>query len=402
MNKATIRELAGRLKAKRVFLRVDMNTPQDKDGNVTDDTRIRASLDTIRYLVDKGAKVILCAHLGRPKSKADKQFTLKPVYKRLCELMPNTKIAFAPDSIGPKVEAMISEMSDGHVLLLENIRFYEEEKKNDPAFAKKLANLADYYVNDAFGAAHRAHASTEGIAKYLPAVCGFLMEKEIKILGEAINNPRRPLTVIMGGKKVSDKMGVINGLLRVANNVLIGGGMSYTFAKAHGGEVGNSIVDNDSLDYCVQVVKDAKAKGITFVTAIDSVVADDFSNDAHIMVAPTNKIPAGWEGLDIGEKTIEEFKKVIAKSGTVIWNGPLGVSEMSNFANGTTQIANAILESGAVAIIGGGDAAAAVTRMGLADKFTHISTGGGASLEFLEGKKLPGVEALLGKDAKIA
>jgi len=402
MNKATIRELAGRVKGKRVFLRSDLNTPQDKEGNITDDTRIRASLDTIRYLADKGARIILSAHLGRPKSKADTQFTLKPIYERLCELLPQTKIFFAPDSIGPEVEKMVSNLGDGQILLLENIRFYKEESENDMAHAKKLASLADYYVNDAFGAAHRAHASTEGIAKFLPAVCGFLMEKEIKILGEAINNPRRPLTVIMGGKKVSDKMGVINGLLQVANNLLIGGGMSYTFAKAHGGEVGNSIVDESSIDYCKQVVKDAKARGVNMITAIDSVVADDFSNDAHTMVVPTNKIPAGWEGLDIGEKTINEFKKVIAKSGTVIWNGPLGVSEMPTFANGTTQIANAILDSGAVAIIGGGDAAAAVARMGIADRFTHISTGGGASLEFLEGKKLPGVEALLGKEVKIS
>ncbi|MCL2756311.1 MAG: phosphoglycerate kinase [Firmicutes bacterium] len=401
MDKATIRDFAN-VKGKRVFLRSDLNVSQDKDGNITDDTRIRASLDTIRYLVDKGARVILCSHLGRPKTKADTQYTLKPVHERLCELLPNVKVLMAPDCIGSEVEKMVSELGDGQILLLENIRFYAEEPENDPAFAKKLSQLADYYVNDAFGVSHRAHASLEGITKYLPSVAGFLMEKEIKILGEAISNPRRPLTVIIGGKKVSDKIGVIDGLLKVANTILIGGGLGYTFAKAAGGEVGDSIVDEESIEYCKQVVKEAKKLGVTLVTSLDSVIADGFSNDAHTMIVQTTKIPAGWEGLDIGEKTIDEFKKHIAKSGTIIWCGPLGVFEMEKFANGTKQIANAILESGAVTIIGGGDSVAAVTKFGLASKFTLVSTGGGASLEFLEGKKFASVEALLGKNVKIS
>ena len=396
--KATVRELE-HLKGKRVLLRCDLNVPQKKDGTIDDETRIVASVDTMQYLLDRGARVIVMAHLGRPTNK--NELSLRPVFERIKELMTGTKVSFAPDCVGKEVEKLVGAMKDGELLVLENIRHYPEETKNDQEFAKKLASLADYYVNDAFGAAHRAHASTHAITTYLPSVAGLLMEREIKILGEAISNPRRPLTIIMGGKKVSDKMGVINGLLPVANNILIGGGMSYTFTVAHGGQVGNSIVDEPSIDYTKQVVIDAKERGVNLVLPVDSVVADKFSPDAHTMVTQTNKIPNGWEGLDIGPKTIEDFKKYISKSGTIIWNGPVGVSEFEKFANGTQQIAHAIIESGAVSIIGGGDAAAAVTRLGLADKFTHISTGGGASLEFLEGKNLPGVAVLLDKAVKI-
>ena len=398
MKKATVRELEN-LKGKKVFLRCDLNVPQNDDGSIADETRIVASLGTIRFLLDRGARVIAASHFGRPKNKDE--FSLKVVFDRLVQLLEGYKLKFAPDCVGKEVEKMANNLKDGQLLLLENLRWYKEETANDADFAKKLSVLADYYVNDAFGAAHRAHASTHGITSYLPAVAGLLMEKEIKILGEAISNPRRPLTIVMGGKKVSDKIGVINGLLPVANNILVGGGMSYTFAKAHGGQIGNSLLDEGSLDYCRQLVKDAKARGVNLVLPSDSVVADRFSPDAHTMITPTGEIPNGWEGLDIGPKTVEDFKKYIAKSGTVIWNGPVGVSEFDRFANGTREIAHAIVSSGAVSIIGGGDAAAAVNSLGLADKFTHISTGGGASLEFLEGKVLPGVEALLDRDVKI-
>jgi len=397
--KANVRNLVD-VKGKRVLVRADLNVPQEKDGSISDETRIVESMATIRFLLDKGARVVLCSHLGRPKGK-DPKFTLAPVFKRLQELLPKNKVFFVEDCIGKKVEDAAKALKDGELLLIENLRFYDEEKNNDLEFAKKLSQLGTYFVNDAFGAAHRAHASTQGVTNYLPSVAGFLMEKEIKILGEVISAPRRPLTVIIGGKKVSDKMGVINALMGLANTILIGGGMSYTFAKAFGGEVGNSIVDEASLEYCKEVVATAKAKGITLAYAVDSIVADKFAPDAHTMQAPTNKIPTGWEGLDIGPKTIEEFKKLIAKSGTVLWNGPMGVSEFEIFANGTREVAKAIIDSGAVSIIGGGDSASAAVRFGLADKFTHISTGGGATLEFLEGKELPGYASLLGNEAII-
>ena len=395
---ATVRELVD-LKGKRVFLRADLNVPIF-DGKIGDETRIQASLKTLQYLLDKGAKVIMASHLGRPKGKEEKH-SLLPVYDRLMELLPDTNIAFAPDCIGKATEAMVEDLKNGELLLLENLRFYKEETANDEAFAKKLSAFADYYVNDAFGAAHRAHASTQGITRFIPAVMGFLMEKELKILGEALQSPKRPFTVILGGKKVSDKMGVINNLLDIANTILVGGGMAFTFAVADGGSVGNSIVDEESIEYCKEVQKIAKQKGVKLIIATDCIAADEFSPAAHTQVVDNHDIPDGWEGLDIGPATIELFKKHIKGSGTVMWNGPMGVSEFEKFAKGTTEIADAVIESKAVSIIGGGDTASAVVRFGIADKFTYISTGGGASLEFIEGKTLPGVESLLGKEARI-
>ena len=400
MEKSTVREI-GELKGKRVFLRADLNVPQDDNGKITDDTRIRESLATLRFCIEKGARVVLCSHLGRPKSKEDKQWSLKPVAERLKELLKGVKVTLANDCIGTEVEKQVAALEDGQVLLLENIRFYKEETSNDPKFAKQLAGFADYYINDAFGAAHRAHASTEGITKFLPAVAGFLLEKEIKILGESVNNPKRPLTVIIGGKKIGDKIPVIDNLLKIADAIIIGGGMTYTFVKAQGGEIGNSIVDASKVDYCRDVIKAAKDAGVKLLLSLDTVAADNFAPDANTKIVDVYKIPEGWEGLDIGPKTIENMKKVIKDSGTIIWCGPLGVSEFEIFANGTREIAKAITDTKAVTIVGGGDSASAVVRLGYGDKFTHISTGGGASLELLEGKILPGVAALYDMGVKI-
>jgi 3-phosphoglycerate kinase len=394
MEKATLRELND-IKGKRVFIRVDHNVPQDEGGQITDDTRIRESLGTIRYCLDKGARVILCTHLGRPKGK-DKTFSLAPVAKALGKLLPY-KVIMANDCIGPEVEAQVASLKDGQILLLENIRFYAEETDNDPLFTGRLAGLADVYVNDAFGTAHRAHSSTEGIAHHLPAVAGLLMEKEIDILGKAILNPKRPLVVIIGGKKIADKMPVIDNLLNLANTIIIGGGMTYTFIKAQGGNVGNSIVDDNKIEYCKNVIKSAKERGINLLLTVDTVAADRFSNDANTQIVDIFSIPNGWEGLDIGPKTIAKIKDALKGSGTIIWNGTLGVNEFEKFIVGTREVAKAIGEAtkaGAITIVGGGDSAAAVAHLGLTDKFTHISTGGGASLEMLEGKILPGVAAL--------
>jgi phosphoglycerate kinase len=394
MEKATIRNFKD-IKGKRVFIRVDHNVPQDDKGAITDDTRIRESLDTIKFCLDKGAKVILCSHLGRPKSKADVIYTLKPVVERLKTYLKGVNVTMCDDSIGTKVENAIKKMKGGEIVYLENIRFYPEEQANDQKFAKSLAALCDFYVNDAFGAAHRAHASTEGIAHFVPAVAGFLMEREVKILSDAIENPKRPLTIIFGGKKISDKIGVLNNLLNIADNILIGGGMAYTFAKSNGGKIGNSIFDEPSLDYCKEVVKRAKAKKVNLLVGCDCVAADKFSPDANTRIFNSGDIRDGWEGLDIGPKTVDAFVKVIKKSGTVIWCGPLGVTEFDKFAGGTNAIGKAVIESSAITIAGGGDTAGAMVKLGYAPKFTHISTGGGASLELLEGKNLPGVAALL-------
>lgn len=395
MNKKTIKDL-GNIKGKRIFVRADLNVPQDETGKITDDNRIRESLATLKYLLENGARVILCSHLGRPKGK-EEIWSLKPVAQLLRKLLPKNNIIMANDCIGTEVEAQAKALKDGEVLLLENIRFYKEETDNDAEFTKKLARLAEVYVNDAFGTAHRAHASTEGIAKHLPAVAGFLMEKEINILGKAIANPKRPLTVIIGGKKLSDKMPVIDNLLNLADTIIIGGGMTYTFIKAQGGKVGNSIVDNSKVEYCAGVIETAKKKGIKLLLSSDTVAADKFANDAKRKVVDIFDVPDGWEGLDIGPQTIESIKTVLRGSGTIIWNGTMGVNEFENFIVGTREVAKAIGEAtkaGAVTIVGGGDSAAAVAHLGLTNKFTHISTGGGASLEMLEGKILPGVAAL--------
>jgi len=394
VNKKTIKDL-GNIEGKRIFVRADLNVPQDDNGKIMDDTRIRESLATLKFLLERGAKVVLASHLGRPKGK-EAIYSLRPVARALGKLLP-FKVIMANDCIGPEVEAQAYALKNGQILLLENIRFYKEETDNDPEFTKKLAALAEIYVNDAFGTAHRAHASTEGIAHHLPAVAGLLMEKEITILGKAILNPKRPMAVIIGGKKIADKMPVIDNLLNLANTIIIGGGMTYTFIKAQGGNVGNSIVDDNKINYCINVINEAKKKGVNLVLTVDTVVADKFSNDANTQVVDIFNVPDGWEGLDIGPKTIEKIRTAIKGSGTIIWNGTLGFNEFEKFIVGTREVAKAIgaeTEVGAITIVGGGDSAAAVAHLGLAREFTHISTGGGASLEMLEGKILPGVSAL--------
>jgi len=390
MNKKTVEDIDA--SGKRVLVRVDFNVPQDESGNITDDTRIKAALPTIRYLIDRGAKLILVSHLGRPKGVTEK-LRMDPVAKRLSELL-GKPVRKLDDVIGPDVEAAVNALSPGDVVLLENVRFYAEEEANDPDFAKKLASLADIYVNDAFGTAHRAHASTEGAAHYLPAVSGFLMQKEIDYLSKAITNPDRPYVAVLGGAKVADKIPVIENLIDKVDALLIGGGMAYTFLKAKGYEVGKSLLDESSLDLVKEQMDKAAAKDIKFELPEDVVVADRLAPDANIKVVPVSEIPADWIGLDIGPKTSERFRKYILEAGTVVWNGPMGVFEMEPFAGGTRAVAQAMADSGAVTIVGGGDAVAAVEQMGFADRMSHVSTGGGASLEFLEGKQLPGVVAL--------
>jgi phosphoglycerate kinase len=391
MDKKTIRDI--QVTGKRVLVRVDFNVPLDKTGSITDDTRIRAALPTIQYLRDKGAKVILCSHLGRPKGKVADEFRLTPIAKRLSELLgaPVTK---TNDCIGPEVEKAVAAMKPGDVVLLENLRFYAEEEANDASFAKKLASLADVYVNDAFGTAHRAHASTEGVTHYLPGVAGFLMERELNFLGKALANPTRPFVAILGGAKVSDKIGVIENLLPKVDQLIVGGGMANTFLKAQGYEVGASLLEADKVDLAKDLLKRAGAK---LLLPVDVVVADDFRADAKHQTVAVDKVPAGWRILDVGPKSVEAFGAVLKKAKTVVWNGPMGVFEFPAFAAGTVAIAKALASTSATTIIGGGDSAAAVEQAGLADKMTHISTGGGASLEFLEGKVLPGVAALQDK-----
>ncbi|TMV50943.1 phosphoglycerate kinase [Paenibacillus mesophilus] len=390
MNKKSVRDVE--VSGKKVFVRVDFNVPLE-NGQITDDTRIRETLPTIRFLADKGAKVILASHMGRPKGQVVEELRLTPAAARLSELL-GKPVAKADDSIGETVKAQIAKLNEGDVLLLENVRFHAGEEKNDPELAKAFAELADLYVNDAFGAAHRAHASTEGIAHHLPAVSGLLMEKELEVLGKALHNPERPFTAIVGGSKVKDKIAVIENLLNIADNLLIGGGLSYTFLKAQGYEIGKSLVDNEKLDLTLSFLKKAKEKGCNLMLPVDIVVGDDFSNDANTKIVPINEIPADWEGFDIGPKTRELYADVIAKSKLVVWNGPMGVFELNPYLNGTKAVAEACAKTEGYTVIGGGDSAAAAEKFHLADKMDHISTGGGASLEFMEGKALPGVVAL--------
>lgn len=389
-NKKSVKDID--VKGKRVLVRVDFNVPL-KDGQVTDDTRIRAALPTINYLIDQGAELILCSHLGRPKDGPDPVFSLKPVAAYLGKLL-GKQVAFAEDCIGSAAEKAVAALKPGDILVLENTRFHKEEKKNDPEMARQLASLADVYVNDAFGSAHRAHASTEGVTKFLPAVAGFLLEKEIQYLDQAIENPKRPFVAILGGAKVSDKIGVIKNLLSKADTVLIGGGMANTFFKAQGYPIGDSLVEDDVLDTAREL---AKIGGQKLRLPVDVVIADKFDDSAQTKVIDVGPVPDGWRILDIGPQTVANFSKVIADADTVVWNGPMGVFEMPNFAKATFAIAKAVADSDAVSIIGGGDSAAAIAQSGLADKISHISTGGGASLEMLEGIQLPGLAALMDK-----
>ena len=390
-NKKTIEDI--NVSGKKVLVRCDFNVPLDADKNITDETRINAALPTIRYLLDKGAAVILCSHLGRPKGEFNMKYSLAPVAKRLSEKL-GFEVKLASDVIGESAKKLAAEVKPGEAILLENLRFHVEEEKNDPAFAKELASMADVFVNDAFGTAHRAHASTEGVTHYLPSVAGYLIGKELDVMGKALTNPVRPFVAILGGAKVKDKIGVITNLIDKVDALLIGGGMAYTFIKAQGGEVGNSLLDEERIGLAKELMDKAAAKGVKLILPVDNVIGDAFDNDCHQQVVESGKIPEGWEGLDIGPKTCEQFAEVIRTAKTVVWNGPMGVFEMPNFAKGTIAVAKALAESDAISIIGGGDSAAAIEQLGFADKVTHISTGGGASLEFLEGKVLPGIAAL--------
>ena len=394
MNKKTVRDID--VKGKKVLVRCDFNVPQLEDGTITDNRRIVAALETINYLLDNNAKVILCSHLGRPKGEFKKEFSLKPIADELSKLL-GKEVKLAKDVIGESAKELTSNMKEGEIVLLENVRFHREETDNDPEFAKKLASLAELYVNDAFGTAHRAHASTAGVASYLPAVSGFLIEKEINFMGNALENPERPFMAILGGKKVSDKIGVIEALLEKVDTLLIGGAMAYTFFKSMGYGVGNSICELDKLDLAQEIMQKAKDKGVKLMLPVDTNVGKEFKPDTEHKIVKYTEIPDGWEGFDIGTETIKMYVEELKKAKTVIWNGPLGLSEFEIFANGTDTIAKVLAESDAITIIGGGDSAAAIERMGIGDKFSHISTGGGASLEFLEGKKLPGIECLQDK-----
>ncbi|MEK3980616.1 phosphoglycerate kinase [Psychrobacillus sp. FSL K6-2836] len=388
--KQTMSDVA--LQGKRVFCRVDFNVPME-DGAITDDTRIRAALPTINNLIEQGAKVILASHMGRPKGEVKEDLRLTKVGEHLAKLL-DKPVKKLDESIGETVENAVSAMNDGEIVLLENVRFHAGEEKNDAELAKSFAKLADVYVNDAFGAAHRAHATTEGIAKLLPAVSGLLMQKELDVLGKALAEPERPFTAIIGGAKVKDKIGVIDHLLDKVDNILIGGGLSYTFTKAQGHEIGTSLLEEDKLDLARGFLEKAKEKGVSFYLPVDVVVADEFSKDANTKVVDIDQIPSDWMGLDIGPKTRELYADVIKNSKLIIWNGPMGVFEMEAFANGTKAVADAMAQTAGYTIIGGGDSAAAVEKFDVGDKMDHISTGGGASLEFMEGKDLPGVSAL--------
>ncbi len=395
MNKKSIKDIE--VKGKKVLVRCDFNVPLDENLHITDETRIDGALPTIQYLIDHGAKVILCSHLGKPKGEPLPKFSLAPVAKKLSEKLGKDVVFAADDNVvGDNAKAAVAAMKDGDVVLLQNTRYRAEETKNVETFSKELASLADVFVNDAFGTAHRAHCSTVGVTEYIKGdcVCGFLIEKEIQFLGNAVNNPVRPFVAILGGSKVSSKISVINNLLDKVDTLIIGGGMAYTFMKAQGGNVGKSLLEEDYLDYANEMIAKAKEKGVALLLPVDTVVAKEFSNDAEHKTVAAGCIEDEWEGLDIGEKTIELYSDAIRKAKTVVWNGPMGVFEMPTFAKGTNAIAKVLAEIDATTIIGGGDSVAAVNQAGLGDKMTHISTGGGASLEYLEGKELPGIAAL--------
>ena len=392
MNYAKKSVADAQLKGKKVLLRCDFNVPL-KNGVIGDDTRIRAALDTLRYILEQGGAVIACSHLGRPKGQVVPEMSLKPVAARLSELL-GREVIMAPDCVGPETKALAEALQPGQVLLLENLRFHKEEEKNDPAFAKELASLADVYVSDAFGTVHRAHASTAGVADYLPAYGGFLIAAELKALGGAMEAPVRPLVAVLGGAKVADKLGVIDHLLDKADVLLIGGGMSYTFAKARGGRIGNSLLDEEKLDYVQKMMDKARKKGVKLLLPVDNVAATAVDAGAETQVVRAGEIPDGWEGVDIGPETRRLFAAEIARAGTVIWNGPMGVFELEPFSEGTMAIARAMADCRGTTVIGGGDSVSAVQKAGLADKMSHISTGGGASLEFLEGRDLPGIACL--------
>ena len=382
---------------KKVLLRCDFNVPQDKEtGAITSDKRIVAALPTIRYLLENGAAVIACSHLGKPKGERRPELSLAPVAKRLSELL-DRPVLFAADTVGPDAKAKAAALKPGEILLLENTRFEPGETKNDPALAKELASLAELFVSDAFGTVHRAHASTVGVASYLPAVSGFLVAKELEVMGRALDDPKRPFVAVLGGAKVSDKINVINNLLNKADTIIIGGGMAYTFAKAKGGSIGQSLLEADKQEYALEMIAKAKEKGVRLLLPVDTLAAKEFSPDAEPVAVDAMAIPDDMQGLDIGPKTVELFCNAVKGAGTIVWNGPMGVFEFDAFAGGTRAMAQALAESGAVTIVGGGDSAAAVEQLGFADRITHISTGGGASLEFLEGKELPGVACLLDK-----
>ena len=392
-NKKTVEDIA--VAGRKVLVRCDFNVPL-KDGVITSDKRITEALPTIKYLLDNGAKVILCSHMGKPKGQVNPKYTLAPVAARLTELL-GKKVELASDVIGEDAKAKAAALNEGDVMLIENVRFHKEEEANDPAFAKELASLADIFVNDAFGTAHRAHASTAGVADYLPAVCGYLIQKEISIMGGALSNPKRPFVAILGGAKVSDKIGVITNLLNKVDTLIIGGGMAYTFFRAQGYTIGDSLCEEDKIELAAGILASAKEKGVKLLLPIDNRCGDKYDPDCNYQLVDSDTIPAGYMGLDIGPRTEELFANALKGAGTVVWNGPMGVSEWEKFASGTRSVAKAVAESGAVSIIGGGDSAAAVEQLGYAEKMTHISTGGGASLEFLEGKTLPGIACLLDK-----
>ena len=395
LNRKTVEDID--VTGKRVLVRCDYNVPFDSEGNITDTKRIDESIKTLRYLIDHNAKVIICSHRGRPKGTVKPELSLAPTIPYLSKVL-GQQVQMATDVVGESAKALCSNLQEGQVMMLENVRFEKGEEANDPAFAKELASLADIYVNDAFGTSHRAHASTAGVAAYLPAVCGYLIQKELQVLGNALNHPARPFVAILGGAKVSDKIGVITALLDKIDVLIVGGGMAYTFTNALGYSIGNSLCEPDKLELAKDIMAKAKEKGVNFLIPVDNVIANKFAEDAQWQIVDSDQIPEGWMGLDIGPKSAEMFAHAIEHAGTVFWNGPLGVSEWKNFAEGTFKVAQALAHSDAYSIIGGGDSAAAVEKLGFAKQMSHISTGGGASLEFIEGLELPGIACLMEKE----